>query len=274
MDFSILYNLHHRDLVVFEIKRLGLAADAPPSEVYQWLVLRGDKVLPLDFKSMLRGETEQREFLEGSLSFNKTQGELKLLGHVFALTVQEASDHSQQLILAYLKQEAPSGFRALRPSDIHSFYKWLADPEVIRYSLTKFHTFKTESEIARWFYDTLSDTKVLQWGILDETGEKLIGYAGISGLNAIDRNGEYFILIGDKTFWRQGVATRVTPQIVELGFEQLKLHRIFLTASSDNPAALKAYERAGFVPEGQMREAFFRDGKFSDKIIMGLINQC
>lgn len=274
MDFSILYNLHHRDLEVCEIKRLGLAADAPPAEVYQWLVIRGNKALPLDFKSMLRGETERREFLEGSLSFNQTQGELKLLGHMFELTVKEASASSQQVIQAYLTQEQPRGFRALRPADIHSFYRWLADPEVIRYSLTKFHTFKTETDIARWFYETLSDGKVMQWGLLDESGEKLIGYAGISGLNTVDRNGEYFILIGDKSFWRQGVATRVTPQIVELGFEQLKLHRIFLTASSDNPAALKAYERAGFVFEGQMREAFFRDGKFSDKIIMGIINEC
>lgn len=274
MEFSILYNLHHPELEVCEVKRLGLAADAPPSEVYQWLVIRGDKVWPLDFKSMLRGEREQREFLEGSLSFTETHGQLKLLGHHFELMAQPPTPGSIQAIRAYLTQPCADGFRALRPSDVHSFYEWLADPEVIRYSLTKFHTFKTPQDIARWFFEALSDTKVWQWGILDESGEKLIGYAGLAALNAVDRNGEYFILIGDKAHWRQGVASRVTPQIVEQGFQQLKLHRIFLTASSANPAALKAYERAGFVFEGQLRDAFYRDGKFSDKMVMGIINEC
>mgnify|MGYP001078687223 CR=1 FL=1 len=274
MEFSILYNLHHPELEVCEIKRLGLAPDAPPSEVYQWLVVRGDKAWPLDFKSMLCGEREQREFLEGSLSFTQTHGELKLLGHVFELHAQAPNPRSLQTIQAHLNQQCPDGFRALRPADVHAFYGWLADPEVIRYSLTKFHTFKTRQDIARWFFENLSDPKVWQWGVLDESGEKLIGYAGLAGLNGVDRNGEYFILIGDKAYWRRGVATRVTPQIVELGFQQLQLHRIFLTASSANPAALKAYERAGFIFEGQLRDAFFRDGKFSDKMVMGIINEC
>jgi RimJ/RimL family protein N-acetyltransferase len=63
----------------------------------------------------------------------------------------------------------------------------------------------------------------------------------------------------------------VTPQIVDWGFTKLGLHRVFLTASSDNPGALKAYEKAGFVFEGRMKDAFFRTGKFSDKVIMGIL---
>ncbi len=59
--------------------------------------------------------------------------------------------------------------------------------------------------------------------------------------------------------------------MINYGFNELGLHRIFLTASSDNPGALKAYERAGFKIEGLMREAFFRNNKYSDKVIMGII---
>lgn len=270
MNFEILYSLHHSEMDVCEIKRLDKPAGSPPEEVYQWLALSRGKIWPLDFKSMERGEIERREFLEGSLSFSKTQGLFTLLGHSFELVPREASGELKECIRDYLTQQPPAGYRALKPSDVTCFTKWIFDPEVIRYSLTKFHTFKTPSDVALWFFETLRDPKVLQWGILDESGQKLIGYAGISGLNFIDKNGEYFILIGDKDCWGKGIATRVTPQIVKWGFERLGLHRIFLTASSDNPAALRAYAKAGFLYEGSMKDAFFRGRAFSDKVIMGI----
>ena len=271
MKFEILYSLHHSDMDVCEIKRLGLPAGSPPSEVYQWLAASRGKIWPLDFKFMERGEVERREFVEGTLQFDKTQGLFTFLGQTFSLSPEPASATLQQDIAEFLGRKTPRGFRELRPADIHSFQAWLCDPEVVRYSQTKFHHFKGPQDVTNWFLETLRDPKVFQWGILDETEHKLIGYAGISALNTIDRNGEYFILIGEKTHWRRGVATRVTPQIVEWGFAKLGLHRVFLTASSDNPGALRAYEKAGFVFEGQMREAFFRAGKFSDKIIMGIV---
>jgi RimJ/RimL family protein N-acetyltransferase len=271
MKFEILYSLHHSDMDVCEIKRLGLPVGSPPSEVYQWLAACRGKIWPLDFKSMERGEVERREFVEGSLRFDKTQGRFTFLGQTFSLEPQAPSETLLQNISEFFCRKPPPGFRELRPSDIHSFQTWLFDAEVIRYSQTKFHHFKAPQDVASWFFETLRDPKVFQWGILDETGSKLIGYAGISALNSVDRNGEFFILIGDKTHWRRGVASRVTPQIVEWGFSQLGLHRVFLTASSNNPGALKAYEKAGFVLEGQMREAFFRAGTFSDKVIMGVL---
>ena len=271
MKFEILYSLHHSDMDVCEIKRLGLPSGSPPSEVYQWLAASRGKIWPLDFKSMERGEVERREFVEGSLSFDKTQGQFSFLGQAFSLEHRAPSDSLQQNITEFLCRKTNAGFRELRPADVHFFKTWLLDPEVIRYSQTKFHHFKEPADVTAWFFETLRDPKVFQWGILDEAGHKLIGYAGISALNTIDSNGEFFILIGDKTHWRRGVATRVTPQIVDWGFTQLGLHRVFLTASSDNPGALKAYEKAGFIFEGRMKDAFFRAGKFSDKIIMGKV---
>lgn len=54
-------------------------------------------------------------------------------------------------------------------------------------------------------------------------------------------------------------------------FKKLNLHRIFLTASSSNPGAIRAYEKAGFIHEGKMREAFFRNNEYSDKVFMGIL---
>ncbi len=40
---------------------------------------------------------------------------------------------------------------------------------------------------------------------------------------------------------------------------------------SSNPGAIRAYEKAGFVHEGRMREAFYRDNEYSDKVVMGIL---
>lgn len=164
-------------------------------------------------------------------------------------------------------------FRDLNHSDIQFFNQWIFDPEVIRYSMTKFHRISNLEQAEDWFKTTLADSKSYQVGIVASDTDKLIGHAGIAGLNEIDHNGEYFIFIGDKNYWGKGIASSVTKKIVAHGFLKLNLHRILLTASSKNLGAIKAYEKAGFKHEGKMRDAFFRNNEYSDKIIMGILRE-
>lgn len=51
----------------------------------------------------------------------------------------------------------------------------------------------------------------------------------------------------------------------------MRLHRIWLTVSELNFAAIKSYENLGFVEEGRMKDACFRDDAFHDKIVMSII---
>ncbi|OQX80282.1 MAG: hypothetical protein B6D64_03435 [Bacteroidetes bacterium 4484_276] len=44
-----------------------------------------------------------------------------------------------------------------------------------------------------------------------------------------------------------------------------------LTVSGPNIGGLKAYERAGFIIEGRLREASFRDNRFHDKLTMSVL---
>ena len=55
------------------------------------------------------------------------------------------------------------------------------------------------------------------------------------------------------------------------GFNQLNLHRIFLTVLSFNARAIRAYEKVGFKKEGVFREHIYRDGKYHDVYYMGIL---
>lgn len=279
-EFKVLFAFSSPDLDVLEIKKLGYPEGTPPSTVYQWLILYRNKlVFDLDFRSMNNnGSDEFRAFEEGELKFNAEIATFTLFGQTYELKNEKAialSTAKIQLVQDHLESHHRAighvGLRSLKPSDVAQFKSWIFDGEVIRYSMTKFHRIKTETQALDWYQSTLFDTKTFQVALIDPSSKKFIGYAGIASLNEIDGNGEYFIFIGDKSFWGKGIATTVTKEIVRIGFQQLKLHRIFLTASSKNPSALRAYEKAGFINEGRMREAFFRNGEYSDKVIMGIL---
>jgi len=51
----------------------------------------------------------------------------------------------------------------------------------------------------------------------------------------------------------------------------LNLDRVFLRVYADNPRAIRAYRKAGFVEEGRMREAVFKHGKYVDVILMSVL---
>ena len=135
--------------------------------------------------------------------------------------------------------------RNLHRSDRKNFYSWINDEEVIRYSLSLFQKISSEAEIDKWFRSVLDDKKSFSKGIIFD--EKLVWYAGIAGISAMNHNGEYFILIGDKSVRGQGIGTEVTKMIVRLAFEEFNLNRVSLTVSDVNNYANKAYLNAGFV---------------------------
>lgn len=160
--------------------------------------------------------------------------------------------------------------KPLSEKNVTSFYHWINDEQVVKYSLSIFSRLKSIDEINSWFNEMLYERDSINLGIyLDE--KELIGYAGISNISEYNKSGEYFILIGDKAYWNRGIGTRVTKDVLSIGFRHYGLNRIMLTVLEPNKAGVKAYERSGFRHEGVLRQASFREGKFYDKIIMSIL---
>jgi RimJ/RimL family protein N-acetyltransferase len=53
---------------------------------------------------------------------------------------------------------------------------------------------------------------------------------------------------------RKGLGTRMVEKILEVGFEELKLHRIELAVFDFNRSAIACYEKVGFKTEGYFRD--------------------
>jgi len=126
-----------------------------------------------------------------------------------------------------------------------------------------------QNDIDQWFKTVINDKKSINKGII--YNNNFIGYAGVCSISKINNCGEYFIFIGDKNSWGKRIGLHITKKFVKIAFQDLSLNRLSLTVSDENIHALKAYKNAGFLEEGRLRKACFREEKYHDKIMMSII---
>lgn len=69
----------------------------------------------------------------------------------------------------------------------------------------------------------------------------------------------------------RGVGSAAVVQLVEFGFVRHNLRRIHLQAIASNVAAIRAYEKAGFVIEGRQRQHAWVRGAYEDIVRMGIL---
>ena len=162
--------------------------------------------------------------------------------------------------------------RAIEVEDAPCFVEWLNDPEVRCYLARNFPPLNLGRE-REWIENLYKDQNRVVFGIVLKTSDKLIGSTGLEGIDWRNRRAGFGIVIGDKTEWSKGAGTEATKLVVRYGFDTLNLNRIFLHVFDRNPRAMRAYEKAGFVKEGMLRQDRYIDGAYRDSIVMGILRE-
>ena len=109
--------------------------------------------------------------------------------------------------------------------------------------------------------------------IVAREGDVPLGMTGLHKIDPRHRHAEFGIMLGDPDRWGQGHGSEATRLMVRYGFETLNLHRIWLHVYEDNARGIRAYEKAGFRKEGVLRQDCFREGRYWDTIVMGLLRE-
>ena len=80
--------------------------------------------------------------------------------------------------------------------------------------------------------------------------EKMVGYCALYSYNFEKKFAMLSIGLYDEDARGKGIGTAATKQLVKYGFENRDLKSIRLLVSEGNPAAIKSYEKAGFLSFG------------------------
>ncbi len=161
--------------------------------------------------------------------------------------------------------------RAIEREDLPTFVRWLNDPEVRGYLEMYLPLSMAQEE--RWFQSLLErrDEVVLAVEARVEHTWVHIGSVGLHRIDWKNRRATVGIVLGEKKFWDRGYGTEALRTLLKFAFHELGLHRVELEVYAFNARAIRCYEKVGFKQEGVRREALFRDGRFHDILVMGLL---
>ena len=101
---------------------------------------------------------------------------------------------------------------------------------------------------------------------------KVVGTALVYGDTRVRLKGVgHLVIYIHQDYQGQGLGTFLTKELLEVARTR-GFHRLGLEVVADNAGAIKAYERAGFVVEGRLKDAFFGDdGRYHDQLVMGIV---
>ena len=71
-------------------------------------------------------------------------------------------------------------------------------------------------------------------------------------------------------FWGQGIVTNAIGQMVEYGFKNFDINRIFARPFGNNIGSQRALEKAGFVLEGHFENTLFKNGEYFDELVYAI----
>jgi RimJ/RimL family protein N-acetyltransferase len=100
-------------------------------------------------------------------------------------------------------------------------------------------------------------------------------FVGLFGLNIGKekfKNAEIWYKLHPK-HWQQGYATEVVLRILDLCFNDLKLHRIEAGCATQNIGSIKVLEKSGFRREGQKRKILPIRGQWVDNYFYAILEE-
>ncbi len=161
----------------------------------------------------------------------------------------------------------------LRPpkrDDIPVILRWVNDPEVRVFVLGTFPW--TEKMEEDWFDKLGKDEKNVVL-IIETKDGKMIGIMGIHNIDWVSRIGTTGALIGEKEYWGGGYGTDAKLALLEYAFNTLNLHKILSAVIAFNKRSLRYSLRCGYKIEGHRRKQLFKEGKYWDRIDLGVFRE-
>lgn len=166
-------------------------------------------------------------------------------------------------------QEVVITVRKFRKSDIPKKVEWINNPEnnqFLHYDIP-ICVEKTE----KWF-DNHQNEDTRYDAIIEADGVP-VGTIGLLSIDRKNSKAEYYIAMGETDYKGKGVAKEASRLILNYGFNQLGLNRIYLFTEVENVAAQKLFEKVGFEREGLIKQDIKRKERFKDRIMYAILRK-
>ncbi|KAA3616788.1 MAG: N-acetyltransferase [Calditrichaeota bacterium] len=108
------------------------------------------------------------------------------------------------------------------------------------------------------FKQSFENRTGIRWGISIKNEKKIIGNIGFSHFEPFHTGKVGFAL--NVKYWNMGICTEAIREVLQFGFNVLKIHRVEAESHPKNIASGQVLEKNGFKKEGRLRDFAFWKG--------------
>jgi len=160
--------------------------------------------------------------------------------------------------------------RDYQQTDLEDIHEYGSDPEVVKYLPFGPNTREDSQNFLNRAMDKQKEEPREDYGlaVVLKSEDKLIGGCRIS--KASEREGNLGYIL-NRHYWGNGYATEATKSMVEFGFKELGVHRIYTDCHPDNVRSIRVLEKVGMTVEGTRREYTIMHGEYSDMFLFSIL---
>lgn len=162
--------------------------------------------------------------------------------------------------------------RELSRSDLTEINSWRSDRETVALLGAPFRYVGPEIDEA-WFNAYLSSRhNTIRLITFDDSSPSTpLCLTTLSGIDWVSRSAEFHIQVGASAARGRGVGRFSAVEALRHAFDDMGLQRVELQVLASNDRARSLYDSLGFRVEGTRRKAVYKEGRFIDSVIMGLL---
>ena len=162
---------------------------------------------------------------------------------------------------------------AIEPeADAEVFAEWFDDPMATRLAgfrpVWPMNRASAQERLEEW---VKASPGTINFAVRTIADDRLVGGIGLMDINGADGQAQLGLSVYKQDDWGHGYGREMIVLALRYAFNELNLHRVWLTTPGFNERAMKLYEKLGFRHEGRGREHILLDGTRWDVVYMGML---
>ena len=161
--------------------------------------------------------------------------------------------------------------RELELEDAPSLLAMLTTEEVTRFISPPPTTIEGFEHFIAWTQQQRAAGQYICFAVVPAGMSTAVGLFQVRSLASDFSTAEWGFALGS-AFWGTGLFVAGARQVIAFAFDTIGVHRLEARASVENARGNGALRKLGAVPEGVLRRALLRQGRYHDQVLWSLID--
>ncbi|MEO5985102.1 MAG: GNAT family protein [Ferruginibacter sp.] len=158
-------------------------------------------------------------------------------------------------------------------TDFQQLMMWVKDDELLKNWCGSLFSFPLTEMSLNWYIEgsNHAGAEVFIYKVVETSTNTTIGHISLGGISKKNKSARISRVLVSNDKRGKGYCIMMVSEILKIGFEDLKLHRISLGVYDFNASAIRCYQKAGMIIEGTNRDILNFKGKWWSLVELSIL---